>query len=507
MKILKSVRFKLTFIALLTVFVITSLIVWSDVQDTRERMISTQKEKAILLSDIIKQSIMILMIENRWKELQTLIEELSENNPELKEVRIFHPSNGQIIVSAGRKEIGEVIYREDLERFKKGDETPFVVNKNGNPFASRVSLIKNMPACYRCHPSNEKILGGIDLEVSLAVAQRSIMASTYKHLNGLALGFVVISLIFLISGEKLINRPLKQLTGVIKKVELGDLSARADGSERDEFGYLAGAFNNMIEAFESARKEIEQCHLQQMEKAAKLASLGEIMSGIAHEIKNPLTGISCAVQVFHSELGEDDGKRAITSEILNQVKRLDMIVKDLLSYAKPKPPRFLSSRINDVIEKALFFVYPEAKKQNIFISTDIANNLSHIMMDPDQMQQVLLNITINAIQAMPTGGMLKISVSEKNSTELAVAKQMLFNSDKILVIVFQDTGKGIPPEDMESIFEPFFTKKSKGTGLGLSISQRIVQEHGGEIAVSSESGKGSVFTIYLPVNARQDTKS
>lgn len=371
-----------------------------------------------------------------------------------------------------------------------------MIKKNGSTFASRVISIKNQPACYRCHShnnNNNNILGGLTLDISLAEAQRSIIESTYKHLKGLVAGFVVISLILLISGEKLIDRPLRKLTGVMKKVELGDLSARADGNNRDDFGYLAGAFNNMIGALVSAKKEIELCHMQQMERAAKLASLGEVVSGIAHEIKNPLTGISCAIQVFHSEMSEGDNRKEVIEEILNQVKRLDRIVKDLLSYAKPKPPHFLPSQIKDVLEKALFFVYPEAKKQNVEISTEIKGVLPAIMMDPDQIQQVFLNIIINAIQSMPAGGFLDISVSERDRCELDIPLKDTVNNNRILAIEFSDTGKGIQPEDMEFIFEPFFTKKSKGTGLGLSISQRIIQEHGGEIVVSSKGGHGSVF--------------
>ncbi len=338
MKIFKSVRFRLLILSLLAVFVITSLIVLSDVLDTNERLIAAQKEKAVLLSDTIKQSIMLLMLENRWKEPQILIEDLSKNNPELKEVRIFHPVSGRIIISNETEDIGKRIYEKDWNRFIKQEESPFVIKKHGNMFATRVVPIKNMPPCYKCHSPSHKTLGVLDVEISLAVAQESIRASTYKHVAGLILGFVVISLIFLIGGERLINTPLRELTDVMKKVESGDLSVRIGETRKDEFGYLSGAFNHMIGTLESAKKEIERCHMQQMERAAKLASLGEIISGIVHEIKNPLAGISCAVQVFNSELSDDDSRKPVITEVLNQVNRLDRIVKDLLSYAKPKPP-------------------------------------------------------------------------------------------------------------------------------------------------------------------------
>lgn len=498
-KVFKSVRFKLLMLSLLAVFVVISMLVLLDVLDTSERLIAVQKEKALLMSDIIKQSIMLLMLENRWKELQTLIEDLSKNNPELREVRIFHPVSGRIIVSNETEEIGKRIYEKDWDRFIKQDESPFVINKQNNMFATRVVSIRNMPDCYRCHPPEKKILGVLDVEISLAVTQESIKASTYNHVTGLVVGFIIITLIFLVGGEKLINTPLRELTNVMKKVESGDLSVRAEEDRKDEFGYLSGAFNHMIDTLEAAKKEVERCHMQQMERAAKLASLGEIISGIAHEIKNPLAGISCAIQVFNSELSEDDTRKPIITEVLNQINRLDRIVKDLLGYAKPKPPMFVPSRVSEILEKTLFFVYPEAKKQNIVIDNQIGSEIPEILMDPDQVQQVFLNITINAIHAMPNGGILTISASKKDRQEVQDEIKKQVEDEKFIAVKFHDTGKGISPEDLTYIFEPFFTKKTKGTGLGLSISRKIIQEHGGEITVESEVGKGSLFTVYLPI--------
>jgi len=502
MKILGSVRIKLLFLSLLSVFVVTSLIVWSDIEDTKARLIDAQKEKAVLLSDVIKQSIMILMLENKWKELRSQLEDFTRNNPELKEVRIFHPVSGRIIVSNEREDVGKKIYKEDWDRFIRQEVSPFVIKKEDEIFATRVIPIENRPECHKCHSPKEKIRGVLDVEVSLAVAQQSIKELTYRHFAGLVMGFVIISLIFMVGGERLINRPLRDLMGVMKKVETGDLSARSKEGGKDEFGYLASIFNKMVEALESAKKDLEVCHIQQMERAAKLASLGEIISGIAHEIKNPLAGISCAVQVFHSELSEGDSRKPIINEVLNQVNRLDRTVKDLLSYAKPKPLQFLPDKISNILDKALFFVYPEAKKQNVVINNNISEDMPDILMDTDQMQQVFLNIIINAIQSMPNGGVLTIYASRKSRQEVEDKINKTIQCDKVLAVKIQDTGKGISPEDLLCIFEPFFTKKTKGTGLGLSISRKIVQEHGGEITVESEVGKGSIFTVYIPMKDR-----
>ncbi len=206
------------------------------------------------------------------------------------------------------------------------------------------------------------------------------------------------------------------------------------------------------------------------------------------------------MQVLRSEAKISDNDKSITTEILKQINRLDKIVKDLLSFAKPKPPEFLHAKINDVVEKALFFVYPEARKQNITIETDIEKDFPKMRMDPDQIQQVCLNLMINALQATPPGGTLSVSVAQKiNDNGLKEKTTIPIETESVLEITFRDSGKGVPEEDIQSIFEPFFTKKTKGTGLGLFISQKIVQEHGGEITVESKVGKGSIFTVYLPM--------
>lgn len=327
-----------------------------------------------------------------------------------------------------------------------------------------------------------------------------------SHIINAFLSFLFIAVIFGVAVSKLIDRPIQKIIKAIKNVEEGDLSVRITTSQNDEMGQLADSFNKMVESLDLARKEIEICHGRQMERAAKLASLGEMASAIAHEIKNPLTGINSAVQVLMLELDADDPRKKVMSEILNQVKRLDRAVRDLLAYARPKPPTMAYNDINSVLEKALFFIQQVAKKEHANIETYFEENLPEIMIDADQIQQVFINIAINAVQAMPEGGSLKISTAlmcfEEARKGLPDALDRRLNW---IQINFEDTGVGITVDDIDKIFDPFFTKKGKGTGLGLSISQRIIEEHGGKITVMSHVGKGSIFSVYLPVKDRVES--
>ncbi|MBI4848478.1 MAG: HAMP domain-containing protein [Nitrospirae bacterium] len=495
-----SVKFKITITAFFIISVIMVLSTLRDINQTEQKLLNAQKEKAVLLSERITHGIMVLMLKNRWQDLQTFMESLIKDSKELKGIRIFLPENGTIVASSEPKEIGREIYKKDVEIFKNGEyQKAFLVEKEGQWYTSKLTVIQNQPICHRCHGSDKEVLGVLGIDISLNSVYQTSGAFKKEHFMDALIGFLLMgSGIMLVVGI-LIERPVRKMIRTIRKIENGDLSARMEENKKDEFGLMAKSFNSMVESLESANKEIEQFHMEQIQRAARLASLGEIISGIAHEIKNPLTGISCAVQLIQSEMKADDDKKEITAEILLQIKRLDRIVKDLLNYAKPKPPQFLPNRIEGILEKALFFVYPEAKGHDISIDPRIDNDLPEVMMDPDQMQQVFLNLMINAIQAMPSGGRLAISISIADSQTVGEKIKGQILSNKIMLIRFQDTGEGIEQEHLENIFDPFYTRKTKGTGLGLSISQRIVHEHGGEITVESTPGKGTVFTISLPL--------
>jgi len=501
-----SLKFKIATAAFLITSAILAFSAWRNIKFSEQAILESQFEKAVLHSERIENGIMVLMLKNNPQDLQKFVAGITADSKELREARIFRPENGIITISSEPSEIGKRIYDEDLERYKANNfHKPFLIKKGDHRYASKLTEIRNMPACNRCHGAEKGVLGIMDIELSLDKMQQTIQKVKKEHFIDALMGFFLIGGGFLLVIGILIDSPVKKMIRTIRKIEEGDLSIRMDETMEDEFGVMAKSFNSMLESLVFAKKQLEDYHVTQMQKASKLASLGEIISGIAHEIKNPLAGISCAVQVFHSELKENDSKREVTAEILNHIRRLDGIVKGLLNYAKPKPPRFLPCKIGDVLDKAIFFMFPEANKHKVHIETDLDPEMPLVMMDPDQMQQVFLNLMINAVQAMPEGGQLKITIFKTEKDNEIVRNEMkeIISSKLVAIIQFRDTGTGVDSENLQNIFDPFFTRKSKGTGLGLSISQRIVQEHGGEISVESDVGKGSIFSIYLPVLNRQ----
>jgi two-component system NtrC family sensor kinase len=239
----------------------------------------------------------------------------------------------------------------------------------------------------------------------------------------------------------------------------------------------------------TAKREMEVT----MRRMDKLASLGQLASGIAHEIKNPLTGIGSAVQVLFSTLQLDDAKKEIVNEILKQIHRLDETIKNMLRFAKPGKPQLLPTEPREIIDAVFFLISQKAKERNIEVRLNLEKQFPKVMIDPQQVHQAILNVVLNAMEAMPSGGVLSISLEENKVADSSRKEKPYFS------ITVSDTGAGIPDKVMAQIFNPFFTTKASGTGLGLSITQRIIEQHNGKIEIRSAPGSGTSFTISFPM--------
>ncbi|NOQ46066.1 MAG: PAS domain S-box protein, partial [Desulfobulbaceae bacterium] len=251
----------------------------------------------------------------------------------------------------------------------------------------------------------------------------------------------------------------------------------------------------------TSRKSMEQ----DLARVDKLASLGELAAGVAHEIKNPLAGIAGVMQIMIRNHDKDDPHFFIFHEVLDQVKRLDSFVNDLLQFGRPGQTKFTNVNLKEIIKKTLFLITAQLEEKNITVHEEITGKPLSIRGDAGQLQQVLLNILINAVDAMNKGGNLTIKSHWEDSPNVVtnLRKKCVNHSDCLksgkIKISIADNGKGIDPDSLESIFNPFHTTKGNGTGLGLSISHRIIEQHGGSITVKSKPGLGSTFTIHLPI--------
>ncbi len=224
----------------------------------------------------------------------------------------------------------------------------------------------------------------------------------------------------------------------------------------------------------------------------RLVSLGKLASGIAHELRNPLAGIKTTAQALGEEMSGDDSRREYLHRITKEIDRLNDLLKTFFSFAKPQNLTLVHCHIKDIINEIIPFLIKEIADKGIRFVESYHPQLPRIKVDKTQMHQVFLNLFLNAIQAMPTGGDLKIQASPMISNSLDGAKQ------NFVKVIISDTGRGIPSHIVHKIFDPFFTTKPKGIGLGLSITYQIIKKHGGTIKVESQWEKGSSFIITLP---------
>jgi signal transduction histidine kinase len=331
------------------------------------------------------------------------------------------------------------------------------------------------------------------MEKDVSGAEWSILITILILIGG-AVGFV------LFGTRKWISEPISQLMGGVKNLAKGNFDTQFVLSRKDEISELAQAFNQMAMDLRKAQEQIikEAETKIEMERtlrqSEKLATIGQLASGLAHEIGTPLNIIGGRAELIKRRLEDKEGTQKNLDIIGQQTERITKIIQQLLGFVRKKNPEQKSMKMGTLLEIILDFLDHQIQKQNVRVVKEISDDLPPVMGDPDQLQQVFLNLILNAIQSMPEGGILRLSTSSN-----LISKEGLENGQRQYVIVsVKDTGLGMEREVVQNIFNPFFTTKDTGTGLGLMVSQGIVQDHEGWIEVESELGKGSLFKVYLP---------
>jgi signal transduction histidine kinase len=310
-----------------------------------------------------------------------------------------------------------------------------------------------------------------------------------------------VTIVLVILGtRKWITQPMFSLTDGIKNMAKGNLDIRVNLKSGGELSELAQAFNQMAVDLKKAQELIIQEADAKLElerslrQSEKLATVGQLASGLAHEIGTPLNIIYGRAEMIKKGLKGEEGIQKNLEIIVHQTERITKIIQQLLGFARKKKPEQTALNISTILETAVDLLNHQIQKQGVEVVKDLRENLSPVVGDPDQLQQVFLNLILNAIQSMPEGGRLCLSVSSKK-----ISKQGLeCDLRQYVEVCVEDTGVGMEKEVIQNLFNPFFTTKDTGTGLGLMVTQGIVQDHEGWIDVGSEVGKGSIFKVYLP---------
>ncbi|MCK4431974.1 MAG: cache domain-containing protein [Candidatus Aminicenantes bacterium] len=322
--------------------------------------------------------------------------------------------------------------------------------------------------------------------------------------TGMAIISVVVLLIILFFITSTIIDPLRGMVFATNKIAQGDLNHKVEIKYRDEIGKLARSFNQMTENLKKANEKLIQWgktlekrveertkELREIQdfliQSEKLASLGKMAAGVAHEINNPLTSILINTHLMLEKVEEKHAFYENLILIADETSRCTNIVKGLLEFSRQELPQKAFSDVNDIINRTLNLLKNQVSFYNISIIKELGLNLPQIELDKNKIEQVFWNLMFNASEAMPDGG--KLTIISKFS-----------QNKKYIEVIFMDTGVGIPKENINKLYDPFFTTKSSGTGLGLAVSYGIIKQHLGQIEVESEQGKGSTFTVSLPLS-------
>jgi hypothetical protein len=449
----------------------------------RNVIFATSTRKAELVGAVVQGSIFEAMKAGQPDEVRAILENIALSQ-DIQKIRIVNPE-GKILNSSHSEEIGETIFegpKESLKKFLSDPESAQSVPRKSGKFLKEYRLITNDPDCHACHNPQAKINGVLEVSLDYSPVFSILKTNTYRGILISLASLTALSIIILRLFERLINRPLSRLKKSMKKIQGGDMTSLVPAVKDDEIGSLAKSFNVMVAQLEEANKKIEKLHERQMEKAEHLASLGEIAAGLAHEIKNPIAGMKGALEIIHQKTDGTD--KQVFREILSQIERIDHIVQDLLSYAKPKELNIRLVSLKDCVENVIRLARMQVKNKDIQFLVSEPESGIRARVDTDKIQEVLLNLILNSISAIDRKGTIRLTLCTENKKDLK--------------ITVADDGKGIKKEQISQIFQPFFTTKSDGTGLGLSICKKTITAHSGTIEVESEEGKGTTFSIVLP---------
>ncbi|MDA0335903.1 MAG: ATP-binding protein [bacterium] len=485
----------------------------------------------VRLSDALLRSTRVGMLQNRKADVYEAIRQVGGQKG-IERIRIYN-KKGAVVFSTVDNERGHIVDKdaeactrchrssgETVARPPQGELTRIFAGAEGSRILGLITPVYSEPACAAagCHPpvAQQQILGVIDMQISLADIDRATNAQT-EHFQVQV--YVLMLLVAALCGLfvwRFVHRPVQDLIHGTERLRAGQLDYRIPVRGQSETGRLAASFNEMSAELAAANRQLtEWAHtlearvedktrsLQQAQTkivhSEKMASLGTLSAVVAHEINNPLSGVLTYAKLVRRLL--QDGKGGARKEdldtylstMIHETKRCGMIVRNLLEFSRQTGLPVGAANLNEIIERTLFLIGHKLELQQITLQRTLSPELPRVTCDPEQIQQALLALLMNAVEAMPEGGTLTVASESVDPGTVSVT--------------IADTGGGIAAEVQPRIFEPFFTTKQDkhGVGLGLSVVYGIVQRHRGDIGVDS-SARGTRFTLTLPVRAELEDR-
>lgn len=529
-RLTRSISAKLIGSLLAVMVVIFALLGYVNIRLHRQQLEADRLASAERISDVIKRSATYYMLRNDREGLYHVIRTLADQ-PGMVRVRILD-QEGRISYSTDSGEVNHVLDKsaeacygchvrsQPLTRLNRPDRFRIYRNASGQRVLGIITPIENQASCSNAechaHPATQQVLGVLDTNLSLAQADSQLRVSSARMLSYTAGAMLLVVLFSWLFVWRVVARPINALENGTEHLARGELGYQIDVRSQDEVGDLAHSFNDMSLQLRAANeqimtwaktledrvdektKELRSAH-DHVLHVEKMASLGKMAAVVAHEVNNPLSGILTYAKLLRKwvasgQAGNDKRDEAMEclELIATESRRCGELIKNLLSLSRSAPMNLQSVDLHEVINRSLLLVRHQLEHAGIDLQLKLEEDMPRLHCDAAQIEQVLLALIMNAIDAMPRGGNLWIAT--------------LLNHDETEIsIEVRDDGAGIAPDVLPQIFEPFMTTKEhgRGVGLGLAISRGIVERHNGRIEVESHLGKGTTFTLTLPVQTHE----
>ncbi|MFZ4620991.1 MAG: sensor histidine kinase [Bacteroidota bacterium] len=491
-----------------------------------EQYTKISAETAQRVSDIVKRSTQYSMLLNRNEDIYHIINTIG-SEPGIEAIRIYN-KKGEVSYSTIDKEVGTSVDmgsqacvachpsgKSDVVSPANTELIRTFRSPLGHNVIGVIAPIKNEKTCYESdchvHTKSQTILGVLDVMIPLTETERQLADFQVTQYTGGLVLLIVLTIFVGFFLWRTVNIPVHRLTEGTVAVMNGDLDHTIDVQTNDEIGFLTGSFNHMTRTLKQTQEELQQLNqtleervqrkTEELKRAQtnliqveKMVSLGTLAATVAHELNNPLEGILTYAKLIKKRMLKQDlteeQKTEIVEEltmIADETARCGNIVKNLLLFSRKKVGEFRENDIRAIVEQSTKLIEHHLKMHNVKLNFTCADDIPMVVCDSEQILQALLALEINAVEAMANEGLLSIDIKKGEKDDY--------------IIALTDTGNGIRPEDMEHIFEPFYTtkKEGKGTGLGLAVVYGIIERHNGRITAASEVNKGTTFTITLPI--------
>lgn len=467
---------------------IAGLSSWYALNIQEKQIIENDKVRATLVAELMKSSLVSTMLEGKGKEIKRHFEVIAADD--LMHVRLFDPT-GVIIASShpgdkGKK--GKINLPAD-NIMKSGVS---IGDEYGESAYGIQMPLFNEKVCQRCHGTDKDMMAV--LEVSISRKQTLSRIRDLRKKTAVSAILVACAMVFAaaVSARLFVYGPIKRISNAVMNAQKADYTVKTGVSGGDELGALGKNLDSLIAEIDKTRHKLDACYMENTERLQKMAGIGEIASAIAHEIKNPLAGISGAIQVFAEDFPIGDHRREIIIEVLSEIERLDKAVRDLLNFARPAAPNLIPTPMDVLVERVKASAAMESKKHSVDVNISPSCYNIKLTVDPDQMQQAMVNVVRHSLQFMPDGGEIDIKAGADEDKGAAF-------------IEIKDTGRAMTEDEMANVFKPYFTTKQRVavSGLAMAISRNIIISHGGSIDVSHNPAGGNAFKITLPLGERE----